>query len=645
MKDRPSPEKLRSKLAFASMGWLSALFAAAFAGTYRTIIIAAAATFVSAAVFALGKRLSRFALLISTAALAAGVYLYCYETQTVGAQQALAGSRVTVSGTVTALEHTASDRLSVTVKGRTDSGIKTKVSLYCADSGIVCGDKVTAVFDATLPVNTSRFEREDYLRSKSIYLTCDGNAEVAPAGGHNAVIRYVSKLRERTKGRIYAVCGKRAGSFIVSVLCGDRSGLSAEDTSALFRSGLGHIFVVSGTHIVILCAVILFMIKPLIPSKMLRSAVMIALLTAFAAFSGFSVPVVRACIMSGFGFTAVFFRRRSTSSNSLGAAAILMTLSCPYAVTSASFLMSFAASYSFGSLSPELCRDRVKSSSAKAVISYICVYIIMLPFTAYYFSELPLLSVLSNLLLIPICAVCLCLAFIFMLSGGLLTPVIRLAGILSHLLMDLCRLITRSKLSYAGTYHKTSLILCGAAAASALIYLAYRTKHSTKDTAALSGIFAAAICAVSLLSSLKAPESVTILPDRKGCTAVVWTGSDALIFDLGARAGRRYDAVRLCETLHPDETALFLTEKPYTTAEGYRLLSADIVSAYSPDDLPGLTLSPALLEAEDIRIAYSDGRYTVSFDGHTIVLSDTEITADELHFFNEGFSDTSVIVL
>lgn len=647
MTSNGAPKKLTSKFAYAAIGWLCALFISLKYGSFYALILTAAATAVSAAFLLLGTKHSRFTMLISAAGLAGALYFSAYNANVVQKQQALAGQELTVIGTVLECDRTGNDTLRITVKGRSEKAGGIRIIAHCRDNGIYCGDEVKLHFTAVLPENTAVFDGEDYYNSRGIFLQSSGAAEAEPTGRVNRPIRAVKRLRDKTAAAILASCPGQAGAFIVSVLCADRSHLEAATTDQIYRSGLGHIFAVSGTHVVILCAFISGLIEAVISSKRLRSGIMLLILAGFAVFAGCSVSVVRACLMCGIGFSAAFFDRRDSSGNSLGAAALLITLGCPYAVTSASFLLSFSASFSFGVLSPALCRGRVSSPTARTLVSYICVFIISFPFATYFFSELSLIMVFSNLLLLPLCSVCLCCAFAFMMSGCLLSPLICLSELSAAVVIRICAAVTRSARAYAGTYHKDTLILLGVVSIAVTLFAAFRKNRKRADILLCIVCFIAVCATSSMLTALVPRDMLIIYPDGANYTALIYADGRAMIFDIGDSGRLRYRAVRDAEALHADDTRLFLTSRAYSTMLSYSEQLSDIGPVYSSVGLGSIEKMPDELFIGGVCISPMEGSdgYKAAVGVHGIALGRESIVIDGETYLPERFEDISVFRL
>lgn len=93
------------------------------------------------------------------------------------------------------------------------------------------------------------------------------------------------------------IIGGDEGGFAAAMLCGDKTELSKQTKLTVYRSGIGHIFSVSGTHVVIISAMIGWLVSKLSSDKRVTFAVQTVAVWTFAVFAGLSVSVVRAAVM------------------------------------------------------------------------------------------------------------------------------------------------------------------------------------------------------------------------------------------------------------------------------------------------------------------------------------------------------------
>lgn len=194
-----------------------------------------------------------------------------------------------------------------------------------------------------------------------------------------------------------------ASSFIVAVLCGDRSAMPRYMKECLTGVGLAHILALSGLHVGIVTWVVIWVLWPLfvLRWRKMRSFAVICILWCYALATGLSPSVTRAVIMASVFLMSLVFERRSSPVNSLCLAAILILAFEPKALVSLSFQMSFIAVASILAVMWLIGPLRKRCGRVGfGILSFVSVSLAAGVSTgilsAYYFHVLPLYFILAN---------------------------------------------------------------------------------------------------------------------------------------------------------------------------------------------------------------------------------------------------------
>lgn len=177
-----------------------------------------------------------------------------------------------------------------------------------------------------------------------------------------------------------------------------------EATVDNFRAvGIAHLLAVSGLHVGVLAGALLVPLR-LIRRMWLRFAVLAMLLLAYAALTAFTPSVLRACVMLLTVLPAVPLRRRRDLPSALSLAFVLVLLAKPFALWNASFQLSFLAVAGLALLQPPLMRPLavLGEQAGRALSSGLAVVVATIPATARFFDVVPLLSIVANLLVLPL---------------------------------------------------------------------------------------------------------------------------------------------------------------------------------------------------------------------------------------------------
>ncbi len=142
--------------------------------------------------------------------------------------------------------------------------------------------------------------------------------------------------------------------MLSAMLFGDRTGLNHAQRLGFERTGSFHLFVVSGLHVALLAGGVFWIARRLRLREWMATLVTLAAAAAFAALTGFGVPVQRALGMTAIFLAARMLDRERSVLNALGAAALGVLVWSPGALFEASFQMTFLAIVAIGGIAVPL---------------------------------------------------------------------------------------------------------------------------------------------------------------------------------------------------------------------------------------------------------------------------------------------------
>ena len=354
---------------------------------------------------------------ILCAALALGLgWSWLYARQIQRPAQEMAGRRSDFTATLCgyAEETDFGARAEVRVEG-----VPGKAVLYAGEELLDLAPGQTVAGQARFN-DAARVRDEDItaFTSKGVFLLAyaRGNLE-AGEGTRNSPRWLPARMGRAMRERIQVLFPGDAAGFLTAVLTGDRGGISEKADTALAEAGLNHILAVSGMH----CGFLMALAGFLLQSRKLQALLGIPLLAFYAALTGGSPSVLRACIMLSLPLLAILARRENDGPTSLLAALFLILLANPFAAASVGLQLSFAAMAGILWLTPRLWkgltgekkRGRAFRFLAATFSASMGAMVFTVPLAAYYFGALVLIAPLSG-------ALCLWAA-VWAFTGGLLS--------------------------------------------------------------------------------------------------------------------------------------------------------------------------------------------------------------------------------
>lgn len=213
---------------------------------------------------------------------------------------------------------------------------------------------------------------------------------------------------------------KPTADFLKAILMGDKTGLDEETRLTFASGGMAHMLALSGLHVGILAGFLLLIMWPLKLAGWYKwgYAAAILVLWFYVAVTGMAYSSVRACIMTSFAFIGIMAERKNFAGNALCSACLLILLADPAALFDAGFQLSVVcvgALIAFaGQLNPISHRTHpVLFSICGAVIATIVATAASWVLTSYYFSQVPLMFLPANVLLLPLLPIYLSIAVVF----------------------------------------------------------------------------------------------------------------------------------------------------------------------------------------------------------------------------------------
>lgn len=254
-----------------------------------------------------------------------------------------------------------------------------------------------------LPLNTLRNpggfdgERWNYLQNLGGRLRKTRMEVVSEEG---SLLDRLAVLNIKLREKITSIVPDERGALLCGMLLGGSVGLSDEVRDTFAANGLAHLLSVSGTHFALLTGFLLLLLRPL-PTKARKLGV-IVLLCAYAVLCGMKPPIMRGLCMS---CVLLFGGSGGARGNLLCLTAMVLLCFKPAWLLDVGFQLSFGAVAGLIWLYPKLKNyfcNYLPVILGEAIALTTAAQLAVLPLLVGYFHQLPLISLVSNILLVPV---------------------------------------------------------------------------------------------------------------------------------------------------------------------------------------------------------------------------------------------------
>ncbi|MFH1094127.1 MAG: ComEC/Rec2 family competence protein [Candidatus Omnitrophota bacterium] len=280
------------------------------------------------------------------------------------------------------------------------------------------------------PFNSARkMNYRDYLMQKGIYsqLSISGDSIlVTVKKRHSNVLNQAMQALKRKTGRMVDEnLSASASGIIRAMILGDRSRVPDTFNKELQRSGTVHVLAVSGLHTGFVIIFALVFLKMFSLHYRLGYILIIVLLGFYCWFTGNCISVLRATIMGSVFLLGEVINREYDPLSALSLSALIILWINPADLFDAGFQLSFLSVLSIFILSARIIKifpEKYKNAKVlRVLVQGISVslgaWIGTAGIVAYYFNIFTPVSVLANLIIIPLLFLIILSALLFIFLG------------------------------------------------------------------------------------------------------------------------------------------------------------------------------------------------------------------------------------
>ena len=347
-------------------------------------------------------------------------------------------------------------RISVFLNGPPDETLPYSQKPDQADIYRACriGSRVTLSGKASLPEPATNPGQYDAQKASCARHICLKLSDVTLKGTDqrrgSLFLNALASLRMSLRKGAEQIFGPRNSALMSAIVLGDRSGLDAETRQLFQDGGILHVLAVSSLHVTLLGLTLYQILRRLRQSFLVSALASGFLVVSYCLMTGSSYSAIRAGVMFLLWLGAQVTGRTFDRLTALGAAAILILIRQPLALTDAGFLLSFGCILSLALLEPVFSDIwNPRHALSRRLSGALALQAGVLPCVLWFYCQTTPYGILVGLIVLPSMSLVMFFGTIGILAG-LLIPLgsffltsARLAGGPCGYLLDLFRLLCR----------------------------------------------------------------------------------------------------------------------------------------------------------------------------------------------------------
>ena len=257
------------------------------------------------------------------------------------------------------------------------------------------GDRILLSGSFSVPNNNTipnLFNYKKYLKSKGIYIVMNCDSFYKLSNNKNIIYMVKNIINKH-------INSYKSKAYLSTFIMGDKSMLDGDIYERYQNNGVSHLLAISGMHISILSGFILMLLKKININNNISYFIVILFLFIYMMIIGITPSVLR-CILL---FLFIYLNKKYNLNISLIKIFLLVLflvlLINPFYIYNTSFLYSFIVSFYLVLFKNKFNNDNYFYNLF--LVSFIS-FCVSLPVTFYYFYEINFLSIIMNLIFVPI---------------------------------------------------------------------------------------------------------------------------------------------------------------------------------------------------------------------------------------------------
>lgn len=274
------------------------------------------------------------------------------------------------------------------------------------------------------PSNPGQFDAKSYYQILKLSYRLNQTQIISESESYHEVKEFLYQLKQKWGRILEDSLPEQEASVMKAMLLGEKGSLDREIKGLYQRSGIAHVLAISGLHISLLGMGIYQILKKCRLPEAAAVLISVLIIVLYGFMTGFAVSSLRAVIMFSLQMIAKLLGRTYDLITAAFVAAVLILLEQPLYLYHSGFLFSFGCVFAIAFLVPALTTDKGKKKTDRhwliqLLLSSGALTMATLPLSLWFFYQIPLYSVLVNLMVIPLMSFLAAGGMILLAAGGM----------------------------------------------------------------------------------------------------------------------------------------------------------------------------------------------------------------------------------
>lgn len=240
------------------------------------------------------------------------------------------------------------------------------------------------------------FNYKTYLYRNKIYFLISAD-KITKISNNNSIFYFIkNKIVERIENI------DKTG-YLKTFILGDKEDLDDNALKNYQSNGISHLFSISGMHVSLIISIIMFFLNKVSYNLKFKHSILNIVLLFYLFLTDISASILRTTIMTILSSIDKCYNLKIKKIDIMYLTLIIAIIINPFIIYQVGFQFSYIISITLVLLNKKI--NRIKNTFLKNLYTSFICFLVSFPICIYYYQEINILSIIFNLIVIPIVSI------------------------------------------------------------------------------------------------------------------------------------------------------------------------------------------------------------------------------------------------